>query len=101
MSAPATCVVSSTLYGPDGAGYAGALVRARVDITTPVSTGSGLATREAGRAYTAADGTWAMTLIQGLTVWIEIPAAGVDHLLTVPAASTATLTDVTLTGVVR
>lgn len=91
MTAPATCVVSSTLYGPDGAGYAGALVRARVALSGPVAVGSGLATGYAGTTYTAAGGTWSLTLMQGLTVWIEIPAAGVDHYLVVPAAATATL----------
>jgi len=96
VTAPATCTVSGTLYGPTGAAQAGALVRARLAGTPPVVAGGGHASGDPTVTYTAADGTWSIALPQGLTVWLEFAAMGLDHIGTVPAASTATLTDLTL-----
>lgn len=96
MTAPSTCTLSGTVYlGVTGQG--GALVRWRVVSTDPpVTAGDGNASGDPTSVYTDASGVWSLTLPQGLTVWLEIPAAGVDHLLTVPATATATLADVAL-----
>ena len=93
---PATCAISGHVYNADGTGAVGVLVRARIAVTAPTTAGDGLASGVAGSVYTDAAGAWTVTLMQGLTAWIEIPAAGVDHLFTVPAAATAGLADVTL-----
>lgn len=101
MAAPATCTLSGTVY-LGAAGHGGALVRWRVvSDAPPVVAGGGWASGDPTVTYTGSDGIWSVTLPQGLTVWLEIPAAGVDHLLTVPAVSTATLDDVALSEVVR
>ena len=101
MSAPATCTLSGTVYlGVTGQG--GALVRWRVvSETPPVVAGDGWASGDPTVTYTGSDGAWSLTLPQGLTVWLEIPAAGVDHLLVVPATATATMADVSLSEVLR
>lgn len=102
MTAPATCTVSGTLYGPTGAAQAGALVRARViSAAPPVVAGGGHATGDPTVIYSGTDGAWSVALPQGLTVWLEIPAAGIDHTCTVPATSTATLSDIALAEVIR
>jgi hypothetical protein len=101
MAAPATCTVSGTVY-LGATGQQGQLVRWRVISTEPpVTAGDGIASGDPTVIYTDSSGVWSITLPQGLTIWLEIPAAGVDHYLTVPAASTATLTDVSLSKVVR
>lgn len=101
MTAPATCVLSGTVY-LSGTGQPGQLVRWRVvSSEPPVAAGDGKASGDPTVAYTDASGVWSITLPQGLTVWLEIPAAGVDHYLTVPAAPTATLADASLSRMVR
>ena len=101
MSAPATCTLSGTVYLA-GSGQAGQLVRWRVvSAAPPVTAGDGHASGDPTVAYTDASGDWSITVPQGLTIWLEIPAAGVDHTFTVPALSTATLADVSLAEVVR
>lgn len=98
MAAPATCTLSGTLYLA-ATGQSGQLVRWRVVSTEPpVTAGDGKASGDPTAVYTDSSGVWSVTLPQGLTVWLEIPAAGVDHLLTVPSTSTATLADVTLSA---
>jgi hypothetical protein len=96
MTAPATCTVSGTIYGPDGVAYAGALVRARVYEEPPVEGGDGVLAIDADSTYTDGSGDWSLDLPQGTVVWLEIPVAGVDHLFVVPAVSAARLSDVTL-----
>ncbi len=96
MSGPATCTVSGTIYGPDGAAYAGALVRVRVYEQPPVEGGDGVIAVDADSTATDEFGTWALVLPQETIVWLEIPAAGVDHLFVVPATATARLSDVSL-----
>lgn len=101
MAAPLTCILSGTVY-LGATGQPGQLVRWRViSDAPPVTAGDGKASGDPTVVYTDSSGVWSVTLPQGLTVWLEIPAAGVDHYLTVPAASTATLTDVSLSRVVR
>jgi len=101
MSAPATCTLSGTVY-LSATGQSGQLVRWRVvSNEPPVTAGDGKASGDPTVVYTDSSGAWSITLPQGLTVWLEIPAAGVDHYLTVPAASTATLADVSMTEVIR
>ncbi len=101
MAAPSTCTLSGTVY-LGATGQQGQLVRWRViSDESPVTAGDGKASGDPTVVYTDASGVWSITLPQGLTVWLEIPAAGVDHYLTVPAASTATLTDVSLSRMAR
>lgn len=96
MSAPATCTLSGTVY-LGASGQAGALVRWRVvSDAPPVVAGGGHASGDPTFVYTDSSGNWSITVPQALTIWLEIPAEGVDHLLTVPAAVTATLADVSL-----
>lgn len=97
MSAPATCTVSGTLYDATGTAVAGALVRCRVIGTPPVTAGGGNATGESTVTYTDASGAWSLALPQTLTAWLEIPAAGICHTLTVPDEATAALSAITLT----
>lgn len=97
MSAPAACTISGALYLA-GSGQGGKLVRWRaVSATPPVVAGSGYASGDPTVTYTAADGTWSIAPAQGALVWIEIPTAGVDHLFTAPAESTAAFADLALT----
>ena len=101
MSAPATCTLSGKVYLA-ASGQGGALVRWRVvSSEPPVASGDGYACGDPTATYTGSDGSWSITLPQGLAVWLEIPAAGVDHTFTVPSTATATLSDVSLTEVVR
>lgn len=101
MAAPSACTISGVVY-LGATGQPGQLVRWRVvSDEPPVTAGDGKASGDPTVAYTDASGVWSVTLPQGLTVWLEIPAAGVDHYLTVPAASTATLSDVSLSRVLR
>lgn len=97
----ATCTLSGTVYR-GASGQSGQLVRWRViSDESPVVSGGGYASGDPTVTYTDASGVWSVSLPQSLTVWLEIPAAGVDHYFTVPAASTATLADVTLAEVIR
>ncbi len=101
MAAPATCTVSGVVY-LGATGQPGQLVRWRVVSTAPtVAAGDGHVSGDPTIVYTAAESSWSTSLPQGLVVWIEIPAEGVDHLFTVPAISTATLSDVSLSRVMR
>lgn len=102
MTAPATCTVSGALYAASGGAASGVLVRARVvSSTPPVAAGDGTAIGTPVVTYADTAGAWSLTLPQGLSVWIEIPEAGVDHTFTVPSASTSTFEALTLTEVVR
>lgn len=101
MAAPSTCTLSGVVY-LGATGQPGQLVRWRVvSATPPVAAGDGHASGDPSVTYTGADGSWSADLPQGLIVWIEIPAEGVDHLFTVPAVSTATLSDLSLSRVLR
>lgn len=102
MTAPSTCTVSGTLYAASGAAASGTLVRARVvSSSPPVTAGDGTAVGTPIVTYTDAAGAWSLALPQGLSVWIEIPEAGVDHTFTVPSSSTSTFGALTLTEVIR
>ena len=88
MAAP-TCTVSGTLTDAAGAAKARALVRARVLDDDVGSVLSGVAVSiEAVTVVTDAAGEWSIVLPQGASVRIELPAAGVDHVGTVPETST-------------
>lgn len=90
MAAP-TCTVSGTLTDAAGAAKARALVRARVLDDDVGSVLSGVAVSiEAVTVVTDAAGEWSIVLPQGASVRLEIPSAGVDHVGTIPDASTLT-----------
>lgn len=105
MTAPATCTISGTLYTAAGAALEGRLVRIRVlpysvltdvlldyppDDTTPTTS------TDPQEVETGASGTWSIVAPQGAVVRVEIPAAYIDHVGTVPAETTATLDDLGL-----
>lgn len=88
MAAPA-CVVSGVLTDAAGAVRPRALVRARVLDDGEGSVLSGVAVSiEALTTVTDAAGAWAISLPQGASVRIELPAAGVDHVGTMPETAT-------------
>ena len=88
MAAP-VCTVSGTLTDAAGAARARALVRARVLDDDAGSVRSGVAVSiEAVTTVTDAAGAWSIALPQGASVRVELPAAGVDHVGTLPAAAT-------------
>ena len=88
MAAP-VCTVSGTLTDAAGTAKARAVVRARVldDEEGSVLTGFAVSI-EPVTTVTDAAGAWSITLPQGARVRIELPAAGVDHVGTVPETST-------------
>lgn len=97
MAAPALCTVSGKAY-LGGTGQGGVLVRWRVvSSTPPVAAGDGHASGDPKVTYTDSSGAWSISVPQGLSIWLEIPALGVDHTFTAPAASTAAFGDLSLT----
>lgn len=60
--------------------------------TTPTTT------IEPQEVETSSLGAWSVTVPQGAVILLEIPALSVNHVGTVPAASTATIDDL---GLVR
>lgn len=88
MPASALCTVSGSLTDASGAAKARALVRARVldDDAGSVLSGTTVAI-EPVKALTDTAGAWAIALPQSARVRIQIPAAGIDHVGTVPAAA--------------
>lgn len=88
MAAP-VCTVSGTLTDAAGTAKARAVVRARVldDEEGSVLTGFAVSI-EPVTTVTDAAGTWSVVLPQGAIVRIQIPVAGIDHVGTVPDAST-------------
>lgn len=88
MAAPA-CIVSGVLTDAAGAVRARAIVRARVLDDAEGSVLSGVAVSiEPLTVMTDADGAWSLTLPQGASVRIQLPAAGVDHVGILPETST-------------
>lgn len=94
-STVATCTLSGALANGAGAAMANEFVRARiidchesgfVSDDGPVSIGAAV-------VMTDASGAWSFTFPQGARVRVEIPAAGIDHVGTLPEASTSAFTD--------
>src|SRR5512146_1867032 len=84
---PAVCVLSGTVLNGGGAPIVNAQVRARV-IQPVLVSGAGIAAQDL-TTKTAADGTWSLTLIQGLNAQIDIPAISIAKDFVVPSTSTA------------
>jgi hypothetical protein len=95
MTAPATCILTGTVESPPSTPVSGALVRVRTIATQLLSNGAGAAVNDL-TTTTAADGTWSLTLAQGLKAQIDIPIVGVASDITVPALTTADLSTLTL-----
>ncbi|MBP7678482.1 MAG: hypothetical protein KBB14_19410, partial [Thermoanaerobaculia bacterium] len=93
---PATCVVSGTVLDGGASPVANTIVRFRTIAPTLVSA-AGIATQDL-TTKTAADGTWSLTLVQGLNAQVEIPAVAIKHDTVIPtgAACPAAFTDLTL-----
>jgi len=99
MSAPSTCTLSGKVYESGALATTVYLVRIRVNgtetSTAGTPTGDGQSVGNATCVYTSA-GLWSLVLPQGVTFRIEIPAAGLNAVGTVPTSSTADLADITL-----
>lgn len=80
---PTTCVVSGTVLDGGGSPVAGATVRFRTIAPTLVS-GAGIATQDL-TTTTAVDGTWSLTLVQGLNAQVDIPAVGIASDTVIPS----------------
>lgn len=105
MTAPATCTISGTLYTAAGAALEGRLVRFRVLPSDsaeqalygyPPSDAVMTASTDPQEVESNSSGLWSITVPQGAVVRVEIPALRIDHVGSVPAASTATLDDLAL-----
>ena len=88
----AVCLVTGTICGVDGSAKEGAQVRATMKSTQldqggQVAGGAGV-TSEVVSAITQADGTFALQLLQGATVDLEIPDINLRKEILVPALST-------------
>lgn len=79
---PSTCVVSGTVLDGGSQPIVGTVVRFRT-ITPTVINGAALASQDL-TTKTAADGTWALTLVQGLNAQVDIPAANVKNDTVIP-----------------
>jgi hypothetical protein len=82
--APAVCVVSGTVLDGGSNPVVGTNVRFRVIAPTLATTGAGLATQDL-TTKTAADGTWSLTLVQGLNAQVDIPAVGISKDTVIPS----------------
>jgi hypothetical protein len=71
---PATCVVSGTVLNISAQPVPNTQVRFRV-VQPTIINGNAIAAQDL-TAITAGDGTWSLTLIQGLNAQVDIPAAG-------------------------
>lgn len=89
-----TCVLSGTVLAGGGLPIAGASVRVRTIAPTLVG-GAGIATNDL-TTLTASDGSWSLTLAQGLHAQIDIPAIGIAADITIPAATSAAFVSLTL-----
>lgn len=91
----ATCILTGTVESPPATPLMGALVRVRTVGPTLLTDGSGVAVNDL-TTITAVDGTWSLTLAQGLNAQIDIPAIGLAKDITIPALATVALSALTL-----
>ena len=93
---PATCVVSGTVLDGGASPVANTIVRFRT-IAPTLASAAGIATQDL-TTKTAADGTWSLTLVQGLNAQVEIPAIGIksDTVIPTGASCPAAFADLTL-----
>ena len=105
MTAPASCTVSGTLYTAAGAALEGRLVRFRILpndsaeealLGYPPSDAVMTTSTDPQEVESGSSGAWSIAVPQGAVIRVEIPALQIDHIGTVPAASTATLDDLGL-----
>lgn len=91
----ANCTVSGTVVDPSATAVSGATIRAKV--ATGALSGTSLVVPTEVTTTTAANGTWSLSLIQGLSVLltVEFPPNSTDSLrrsnytITIPALTTA------------
>lgn len=91
----ATCVISGTVLDGGSLPVVGASVRIRTIEPTLTGSGAGLAADDL-TTTTASDGTWSLTVTQGVNAQIDIPAVGIENDIVVPAASTEDFSHLTL-----
>lgn len=88
------CVVSGTVINGSSVPVANATVRFRTIQPTLVN-GAGIAAQDL-TTRTASDGTWSLTLIQGLNAQVDITSVGIASDTVIPSASTAAFSSLTL-----
>jgi len=95
---PATCVISGTVLDGGAVAVPNTPVRFRT-IAPTLSGTSGIATQDL-TTKTATDGTWALTLIQGLNAQVDIPAVGIyaDTVIPSGASCPAAFSSLTLSA---
>jgi len=91
----ATCILTGLVESPPGTPLMGVLVRVRTIGTALLSDGAGVTTNDL-TTVTAVDGTWSLTLAQGLHAQIDIPAISLASDITIPALTTVALSALTL-----
>jgi hypothetical protein len=92
--AVSTCVISGTVVDGGAAPVANAEVRIRT-IRPALVGGSGVTSNDL-KTRTAIDGTWSLTVIQGLNAQVDIPAVGIASDFVVPTTCPALFSGLTL-----
>lgn len=97
MPGVATCDISGSVCGGDGAAIVGTLIKATIK-STEVDQGGQFAddagiTSNGIEAFTEEDGTYTIALVQGGVFLLEIQAINLRKEITVPAATTAEMAD--------
>lgn len=92
MAGTAFCEITGTICGIDGTPKAGGQVRASIKPTADdqggqLADGAGI-TSEMVSAITQDDGTFAIVVIQGATIFLEIPDINLKKFVLVPALAT-------------
>jgi hypothetical protein len=91
MAGSAFCDITGTICGLDGAPKVGAQVRGSIQKTEEdqggqVADGAGI-TSEMISAITQDDGTFSLQVIQGTTIYLEIPDINLKKIVDVPLAT--------------
>jgi hypothetical protein len=92
MAGSAFCEITGTICGIDGTPKVGGQVRASIKSTEDdqggqLADGAGV-TSEMVSAITQDDGTFAIVVIQGATIFLEIPDINLKKSILVPAVTT-------------
>ena len=93
MAGASLCEITGTICGVDGSPKVGGQVRASIKSTSDdqggqLAAGAGV-TSEIISAITQNDGTFTLCVVQGATIFLEIPDINLKKLVLVPALATA------------
>ena len=95
MTPPATCILTGTIENPPGTPVSGALVRVRTVAPQLLNNGAGAVVNDLV-TYSAADGTWSLTLARGLFAQIDIDEMSLAKDVQIPDLATVDLSALTL-----